>query len=153
MQPPPIRQTLFRRPPRETSTPGAMTFSATVVLGPDLLQETLRSFFDEVQDVLELVGATRVRIGNLAFWGVGSEIEKGTNHCSVPAQSGNSSVIVLVHRKDVIEVLAILRHDAPRSLGADVYPAKGGGVHSPVVGRRSNVPVPGSGRVHENLAL
>src|SRR5215212_5080280 len=86
MQPPPIGRALFRRSPKEASTPEAMIRSATGVLVPDLLQETLRGFFDEIQDVLETARSAVVRVWDLALWRVGREVEERADH-AFPRQS------------------------------------------------------------------
>src|SRR5829696_4586520 len=155
MQPPPRGRTESSRSPRCASTPSATTLSATSRQVPpaDVVEQPLRGLFHQIKNVLELVGSSGVRVGDLPLGGFGGKVQEGTNHGAPSAECGDGAVVVLVHGEDVIEVLTVLRRDAPRPLGADVHPAKGGGVHSPAVGRRSDVPVASPSGVHENLAL
>src|ERR687894_2245707 len=154
MQPPPSGRTLRRRSPRFASTPPATKSSATAVKVPlaDVPDQTLRRLLHEVEDALEAVRAAVVRVGNLALRRALGEVQEGAHHGVSPAQGGDFPEVLLVHGQDVIEVLAVLRRDEPRPLGAYVQPAEGGGAQRPVVGRGAHVPVPGPGGVHEDLA-
>src|SRR5215213_6167009 len=107
MQPPPIERARFRRSPKVASTPEAMIRSAAGVLVPDLLQETLRGFFDEIQDVLETVRSAIVRVWDLALWRVGREVEERADHGVSPAECRDHPVVILVHRQYVVEPLAV----------------------------------------------
>src|SRR5215211_5602057 len=119
MQPPPIGRALFRRSPRATSTPSAIIFSGTTdqrFSGPgrelpvaDVVEETLGCVFHQVQYVLELVGTTGVRIGDLPLRRVGGEIQEGSYDSVSPAEGRDYPVVPLVHSQDVIEDLAVLR--------------------------------------------
>src|SRR5215203_1024528 len=155
MQPPPRGRALRSRSPRCASTTSASILSVTAGEVPlaDVLQEALRGLLHEVEDVLEAIGAAVVGIGHCRLRGVRSEIEEWPHHGATPAKSSNRPVVLLVHREDVIEVLAILRLDAACPLGAYVHATEGGGAQGPVIGRGADVPSAGSCGVNGDLAL
>src|SRR5918997_6511221 len=68
MQPPPSGRTESILSPRCSSTPSATILSATFFHVPlaDIVEEPLGGLLDKIQDVLELIRAAGVRIGDLA---------------------------------------------------------------------------------------
>src|SRR5919112_1494291 len=60
---------------------------------------------------------------------------------------------LLLHRQDVVEVVAILRRYPSRPLGAKVQTPRSRAPLRPLIRRVSDVPGAGPGRVHEDLIL
>src|SRR3712207_6149968 len=110
MQPPPIGRALLSLSPSETSIPSARIFSATAGEVPlsDILQEPLRRLLHEVHHALEALRTTVVRVRYLAFGRVGREVEERPHHRTATTQGGDHVVVLLVHREDVVEVLAVV---------------------------------------------
>src|SRR5919202_2084939 len=156
MQPPPIGRALNSRSPRATSTPSAMIFSDTAckVLLLDVLQQPLRSPLYKIQDVLEALRTTVEGIWDLGLRAVGSVVEKGAHHGTPPsAKSRNRPVVLLVHRQNVVEALAVIRSDPAGPLSAyDQAPGARAPLR-PLVRRMSDVPGSSSGGVYEDLAF
>src|SRR5919107_4437439 len=125
MQPPPRGRTEINRPPRRASIPSATILSATVrqVAGTDVIEETLRCLFDQTEDVLETIGATVVGVGDLTLGRIGCEIQEGSNHSGTLAEGRDHSVVLLVHRQDVVEPPAVFGVKKASLLARDVYPA------------------------------
>src|ERR687890_423015 len=69
IQPPPRGRTESIRSPRFASIPSATMFSATFrqVSVADVIEESLGCLFYQIQDVLEIIGAAPVGVGDLAF--------------------------------------------------------------------------------------
>src|ERR687894_2382883 len=155
MQPPPRGRALRSRSPRCASTTSASILSGTAGEVPlaDIFEQALGGYFHEIQDALKTAGAAVVGIGHCRLRRVRSEIEEGPHHGATPAKSSNRPVVLLVHREDVIEVLAILRLDAARPLRAYVHATEGGGAQGPVIGWGADVPSAGSCGVNGDLAL
>src|ERR671916_287110 len=155
MQPPPRGRTESIRSPRCASTPSATIFSATFPQVPvaDVIEETLRCLFYQIEDVLETLGAAAVRVRDLAFRCVWGEVKEGPDHRTATAQRGDRPVVLLVHREDVVKLLAVVRRDPPGSLGAQVETASGGASLGTVIRRASDVPGAGTRGVYEDLVL
>src|SRR5687767_2687166 len=62
-------------------------------------------------------------------------------------------VVLLVHREDVVKLLAVARRDAPGPLGAQVETAGECAPLGTMVRRASDVPGAGTRGVHEDLIL
>src|SRR5215204_1138843 len=99
MQPPPIGRELFRRSPKEPSTPPAMIPSATQVPLPNLPQQTFGRLFYEIQRVLEHFGAAVVGVGDLGL-GTWRVVEKRTYLGPTIAEPRDRPIVLLVHRRD-----------------------------------------------------
>src|SRR3954453_9900657 len=139
MQPPPIGRALFRRPSKETSTPAAMTLSATGAMVPNLLQQSFGGFFDEVQGALEPARSAVVGVWDLAFGRVGRVVEEGSYDGVSPAERRDRPVVLLVHRQDVVEPLAVFGVEEAGPLAGDVYLAGVRALLSPPVRRPPGV--------------
>src|SRR3954452_12209838 len=139
MQPPPIGRALFRRPSKNTPTPAAMTRSATGAMVPNLLQQSFGGFFDEVQGALEPARSAVVGVWDLAFGRVGRVVEEGSYDGVSPAERRDRPVVLLVHRQDVVEPLAVFGVEEAGPLAGDVYPAGERALLSPPVRRLPRV--------------
>src|SRR5215204_534377 len=102
MQPPPIGRALFRRSPKETSTPAAMIPSAN-----QLLQQTFGGLLYEVKRALEALGAAVEGIGDLGL-GTGRVVQERADLCPTVAEARDCPIVFLVHRQDVVEPLAAI---------------------------------------------
>src|SRR5215218_1349304 len=150
---PPIGRALFRHAPRVVSTPSVMILSATGAMVPDLLQQSFGGFFDEIQCVLEPARSSVVGVGDLAFGRVGRVVEEGPHHGVSPAERRDRPVILLVHRQDVVESLAVFGVKESGPLARDVYPAGSHALLRPRVRRPPGmVEAVGARRVNRYLA-
>src|SRR5215211_864390 len=124
MQPPPRGRTESNRPPRCASIPPATILSATVrqVTGTDVIEETLGCLFDQTEDVGETIGTKVIRVGNLRPGRIGCEIQERSHHSGTLAEGRDRPVVLLVHRQDVIEPLAVFGFQKASPLARDVYP-------------------------------
>ena len=106
----------------------------------DVVEEPLRSLLHEIQDVVEALGSTVVRIGDLPLRRVRRKVQEGTDHGAPPAKASNRPVVLLVHRDDVVEVLTVLWINAAGTLRAYLHTTERGGAQGPLVGWLPDVP-------------
>src|SRR5919107_2236035 len=100
------------------------------------------------------LGGHRRRVRHLGLCAVQCEAQKGPNLGSTSsAKSRDRSLILLVHRQDIVEPLAVVRSDPASPLSACVETPQTCAPLCPLVRRVSDVPGAGPGRVHEDLML
>src|ERR671916_1897324 len=120
----------------------------------NVLKEPLGCLLNEIQHVLEALRPAIEGVGDLGFRTARGVVEEGPDHGgALPAEGSDRSVVLLVHRKNVIEAPAIVERDPSRPLCAEIHTTQARAPLRSLIGWMPNVPRPSSSGVHEDLVL
>src|SRR4028119_1147254 len=120
----------------------------------DFLYQPFGRRLDEVEYMLEACRPTVERIRDLPLGPIRGKVEEWPSlGTALLAEGSHRPVVLLVHRQDVVEALAVVQRYPSRPLCAEVQTPRACAPLSSLVGWVPDVPRPGSCGVYEDRVL